>query len=749
MNNERVENIVNQAFQLAGDHKHQYVTLEHLVSALLSDQEVIDICNNIMCDPIEIGIAVTEYIDQFLTDIVAIAATKPKKTVSLERVFNRALAQAFFSGKRSIQTIDLLLSVLAETESPSVYICNKYGLDRETLVQYVLNADAIGSTSINPNGGINTTMPKMGAKNARKSVLEKYTIDLNELARNGKIDQLIGRETEIEQLAQTIARKKKNNAILVGEAGTGKTAIVEGLALKIEEGNVPEPIQDYTIYSLNVGALVAGTKYRGDFEERLQEIIAELEKEENVILFIDEIHTMMGAGAGNSGGVDLANMLKPALQNGTIKCIGSTTYSEYRERFEKDSALVRRFHKIDVDEPSPEEAKNILKQSIASYEKYHNIKIDADAITSAVDLSVQYMYNKKLPDKAFEVIDSACARKRIGRKTSKTKLKLSSHDIKVEISKICKIPVNMVADAKKVETTVDIEQKLKELVFGQDSAIMSVADAVYISQAGLKSKTKPIGSYLFTGPTGVGKTELAKSLADILHLKMVRFDMSEYQEKHTVAKLIGSPPGYVGYSDGNQGSGALINQLEQNPNCVLLLDEVEKAHPDVLNILLQIMDNGMITGSNGKAVSARNAIVIMTSNLGAADSERNVIGFSGGKHDNAQDTAITKFFSPEFRNRLDAVIKFKKLDKEYIHKIAIKFLSELKSLAAERNIDVVWDESVVDWVSEKGFDPLMGARPMARVVNEHIKKPLSRKILFSKHPEKINIKIVENAINIE
>lgn len=746
MSNERVENIVNQAFQLAGDHKHQYVTLEHLVFALISDPEVIEICNNLMCNHVEIRTAVTDYIDQYLTDIVAISATKPKKTVSLERVFGRAIAQSYFSSKRSIQAIDLLLSVLAETESPSVYICNKYGLDRETLIQYILNTEA--NTNAISSNGMNSTMPKMGAKNTHKNVLEKYTVNLNELARNGKIDPLIGRELEIEQLAQTMARKKKNNAILVGDAGTGKTAIVEGLALKIEEGTVPEPIEDYTIYSLNVGALVAGTKYRGDFEERLQEIINELEKEENAILFVDEIHTMMGAGAGNSGGVDLANMLKPALQNGTIKCIGSTTFKEYREHFEKDSALVRRFHKIDVDEPSPEETKNILKQSIASYEKYHNIKIDADAISIAVDLSVQYMYNKKLPDKAFEVIDSACARKRITRKATKSKLKLTSNDIKLEISKICKIPVSMVSDSKKSEASIDIEKKLKELVFGQDSAITSVADAVYISQAGLKSKNKPIGSYLFTGPTGVGKTELTKSLAEILNLTLVRFDMSEYQEKHTVAKLIGSPPGYVGYSDGNQGSGALINQLEQHPNCVLLLDEVEKAHPDVLNILLQIMDNGMITGSNGKAVSARNAIVIMTSNLGAADSERNVIGFAGGKHDNAQDTAVTKFFSPEFRNRLDAVIKFKKLDKQYVHKIATKFLSELKSLASERNIVVEWDEAVVDWVSEKGFDPLMGARPMARIVNEHIKKPLSRQILFSKHPEKINIKVIEDSINI-
>lgn len=748
MNNPRVENIVNQAFQLAGDHNHQYVTLEHLSAALLGDPEIKELCDHLSCDSTEIGIELNTYIDVNLTDIVTESSVKPKKTVTLERVFNRALAQAFFSGKRAIHTVDLLLSVLAETESPSVYICSKYGLDRESLVQFILNEDVNIANSANSQ----TKQPSQNSgfnKQKRKSVLEKYTTNLNKLAEEGKIDNLIGRELELEQLAQTLTRKKKNNAILVGEAGTGKTAIVEGLALKIENGEVPETIQDYTIYSLNVGALMAGTKYRGDFEERLQEIIEELEKEENCILFIDEIHTIMGAGTGNSGGLDLANMLKPALQNGSIKCIGSTTYSEYRERFEKDSALVRRFHKIDVSEPTADEAKQIISQSIASYEKYHDIKIEKDTIDLVVDLSIQFLYNKKLPDKAFDLIDSACARKRIQKKNRRTKLKLTGEDIKIEVAKICKIPVNMVTTNKTKEETIDVESKLKELVFGQDAAISTLADSVYISQAGLKSKNKPIGSYLFTGPTGVGKTELTKALAETMKLTLVRFDMSEYQEKHTVAKLIGSPPGYVGYSDGNQGSGALINELEQNPNCILLLDEVEKAHPDVLNVLLQIMDNGMITGSNGKKVSARNSVIIMTSNLGAADSEKNVIGFSGGKHDEEQDTAVKRFFSPEFRNRLDAVVKFKKLDKKYINKIAEKFLKELQDLAKERNVKLEWDNSIVEWVSEKGFDPLMGARPMARVVNEHIKKPLSRKMLFGDPVKKIMIKLTENSINIE
>jgi len=745
MNNERVENIINQAYQIAGSHKHQYVTLEHLSSALMEDSDIVNLCDILSCSAVEIKSSLSDYIDANLEEITSDTHIKPKKTVTLERVFNRAVAQAFFSGKRAIQSIDLLLSILAETESPAVYICNKFGLDRETLVQYLVNEDV----AVAPNTQLDNSKNQQ-QKQKRKSVLEKYTTNLNELALSDKLDKLIGREEEISQLAQTLSRKKKNNAILVGDAGTGKTAIVEGLAQKIVNGEVPDAIEDYTIYSLNVGTLVAGTKYRGDFEERLQDIIEELEKEENCILFIDEIHTIMGTGTGNSGGVDLANMLKPALQNGTIKCIGSTTHNEYRERFEKDAALVRRFHKIDVSEPSVDEAKEILKQSVPSYEKYHNIKIDADAVIAAVDLSVQYLYNKKLPDKAFDVIDSACARKRIAKKTrSKAKLKLTVDDIKIEIAKMSKVPVNLITTNKKEDSVINVEDSLKQSVFGQDLAISTLADAVYISQAGLKSKNKPIGSYLFSGPTGSGKTESAKKLSEILNLTLLRFDMSEYQEKHTVAKLIGSPPGYVGYADGGQGSGALINQLEQHPNCVLLLDEVEKAHPDVLNILLQVMDNGMITGSNGKSVSARNAIIIMTSNLGAADSEKNVIGFAGGKHDTEQDDAIKRFFSPEFRNRLDAVVKFKKLDKSHINKISEKFLTELKSLANDRNVNVSWDSDVVEWISEKGFDPLMGARPMSRVIAEYIKKPLSRKMLFGNHSDNIHIKIVENTINIE
>ena len=504
-------------------------------------------------------------------------------------------------------------------------------------------------------------------------------------------------------------------------------------------------IEDYIIYSLDIGSLIAGTKYRGDVEERLKDILDYLEKEKNVILFIDEIHMIMGAGSGNSGGMDVANLLKPALQTGKIKCIGSTTYDEYREKFEKDNALNRRFNKIDVEEPSVEEAKEILHQSISYYEIYHNVRYNKNAINAAVELSVEYMFNKKLPDKAFEIIDSAGARKKLFG-NNKT---ITENDIRIEVSKICNIPVNTIKTKNtKEDNLVDLENIIKKDVFGQDNAVDMLVDSYYISKAGLKSKNKPIGSYLFTGPTGVGKTEVCRALAKSLSIPLVKFDMSEYQERHSVSKFIGSPPGYVGYGDGGQGSGALINKLEETPNCVLLLDEIEKAHPDVTNILLQMMDDGIVTSSNGKTASARNAIIILTSNLGAAESEKNLIGFESKENSSAQKDAVKKYFTPEFRNRLDAIINFDKLSKDNINNISEKFMKEVKELAAEQKVKITWSKEVIDWISEKGFEPTMGARPMNRVISQHIKKPLSKKILFDKSKRDFTIDIVDNNINI-
>jgi len=739
--NTPIENIIENAYELAEKYNHSYVTVEHLTSSLLEDIHIKQICDSLNCDCDNIKLEIDDYIKQELSDFITDQTQKPKKTISIERVFNRALAQAIFSGKRTIDTVDLLLSILHESETPSFYIFKKFGMERETLIH-----NMISESELPYNEGTRDEMTTSSRRN--KSSLNSYCVNLNELAFSDKVDPLIGREYQIEQLIQTLSRKKKNNAILVGESGVGKTAIVEGLAHKIVNGEVPEEIYDYVIYSLDMGLLMAGTKYRGDIEERIKNILSEIEKSDNIILFIDEIHTIMGAGTGTSGGLDVANLLKPSLQHGKIRCIGSTTYNEYREKFEKDSALVRRFNKIDVEEPTPEQTKKILNQSIGAYEKFHGVKFDKKAIDLAVDLSVKYMLDKKLPDKTFEIIDSSAARKKIFTNT-KTK-KITEKDIKIEISKICRIPLDSITSAsEKSKKTVDIDSVLKKSIFGQDAAISWLSDSLYISQAGLKPQNKPVGCYLFTGPTGVGKTEVCKVLSKSMNLELVKFDMSEFQEKHTVAKFIGSPPGYVGYGDGGQGSGALINKLEQYPNCILLLDEVEKAHPDVLNILLQLMDDGIVTGGNGKSASARNAIIIMTSNLGAADSERNVIGFGGDKHDDAQDEAVTKFFSPEFRNRLDSVVKFDKLRRENVNHISEKFLNELKSLTDEQSINLTWDNDVVEWISEKGFDPLMGARPMARVINDNIKKELARKILFSKNNKDIKIKLKENKINIE
>lgn len=745
-NSEKLQNVVERAFDIAEEKKHKYVTVEHLVASLLCDDNVVELCKYIDCDYQRLKDEIISLIENNFDDIKVKDDDhqKPIRTLSVERVFSRAALQAIFSGKvTGIETIDIFLSVLSETESPSIMICNKFGLQKDIVFEYVLSESYYFQN--NSQNGQTSNKTKNSSKT--KNALKEYAINLNDMAYENTIDPVIGREEHIEKVIQTLSRKKKNNAILVGESGVGKTAIVEGIAHKIVNNDVPDEIVDYVIYSLDMGSLLAGTKYRGDVEERLKEIVEYLEKQRNIILFIDEIHMIMGAGSGNTGGMDVANLLKPALQTGKVKCIGSTTYEEYREKFETDSALNRRFNKIDVEEPSLDQAKEILRQSIPYYENYHKIKYNKKAIDLAVQLSSEYMLNKRLPDKAFEVIDSAGARKKLFGNGKR----VSEEDIKFEISKICKVPVSSIKSKEsKRQDPIDVEASLKENVFGQDKAIDILADSYYISVAGLKKTNKPVGSFLFTGPTGVGKTEVSKSLADTLSMPIVKIDMSEYQEKHSVSKLIGSPPGYVGYNDGNQGSGLLINKLEETPSCVLLLDEIEKAHPEVLNILLQVMDDGIITSSNGKTANARNCILIMTSNLGAMESEKNSVGFN--KSDQTIDAsleAVNAFFSPEFRNRIDAIVNFDKLDKSVIYKIAEKFLKELKDLASEQKFKIAWNKEVVDWIAEKGFDPLMGARPMSRVINEHIKKPISRKMIFDNNTKEFNIKIKDNKINIE
>jgi ATP-dependent Clp protease ATP-binding subunit ClpA len=737
--NDRIEHIVERVFQLSRSYKHEYVTLEHLLAILLETEEIEDIMYDLQRDPAQLRTVIIQYLEQEVQPLEQ--EQQPKKTQMLERVFNRAFTQALFNGRQELDPRDLLISILTEESTPAVHLLKQHDVNRELLVSYI--QDNVIRES---EADIGNAKP---AKQER--LLRKYCDNLNEQAADGLIDPMIGREEELEKLVQTIARRKKNNVILVGESGVGKTAIAEGLAHLINENRVPEVIEGQTVYSLDIGALLAGTKFRGDFEERLKDVLGVLEKRDDAILFIDEIHMIMGAGNAGQGAMDVANMLKPALQKGKLRCIGSTTYEEYREHFEKDKALNRRFYKVDVPEPSPADAKRIVEASIPVYELYHELAFTKEALHGAVDLTHQYWHNKFLPDKAFDVLDAAAARQRL-QPAEMRKSVLDLDDVRYEVAKMTRIPVDQLVLTKdseyKQEKPVDIEAVVKKKVFGQDEAITRLADSIYIAKAGLKDPSKPIGCYLFTGPTGVGKTETAKQLSDAMSMPLVRFDMSEYQERHTVAKLIGAPPGYVGYGEGGQGGGLLVNKLEEAPNCILLLDEIEKAHPDVSNVLLQLMDNGMVTNSEGKSVSARNAIVILTSNLGARDAERNTIGFGDNDNSAASEDAVKRFFSPEFRNRLDAIVQFKKLDKGLMTQVTVKFLQEVASMLRERNIPLTWNPQVVDWLTENGFTQSMGARPMGRLINEQIKKPLAKQLLFGDNITFARLEIVDDKISI-
>jgi len=739
MSSDKIQHLVDKTFTLSKDYKHPYVTLEHLLAIILDTDEVMDILTECGVDPKECSREVYDHLEKEIEKFTDGNEQEPKKTVMLERVFHRAFTQALFNGRQSLDTRDLLISILSETTTPAAFIMNSKGISRDSLARYL--------TDNVPEG---VTQARGQTKQER--ILKKYCDNLNEMAGTGKIDPVIGREEQLEQLTQTIARRKKNNVVLVGESGVGKTAIAEGLAHLINEDNVPDIIKDHTIYALDIGALLAGTKFRGDFEERLKEVLEILETKEKTILFIDEIHMIMGAGNAGQGAMDVANLLKPSLQRGLLRCIGSTTYDEYREHFEKDKALNRRFYKVDVPEPTPEDAKRIVVNSIPAYEIYHEIAYSQEAMHGAVDLTHQYWHNRFLPDKAFDVLDAAAARQKLI-PVSARKGVLELDDIRYEVAKLTRIPVDQLVLTKdseyKQERQIDIEKALRTKVYGQDEALERLADSIYIARAGLKDANKPIGNYLFTGPTGVGKTETAKQLSEIMHMELIRFDMSEYQERHTVAKLIGAPPGYVGYGEGGQGSGLLINKLEEHPNCILLLDEIEKAHPDVSNVLLQIMDNGMVTSSDGKTVSARNSIVILTSNLGARDAEKNSIGF--GQLDQSEDIQsdeVKRFFAPEFRNRLDAVVQFKKLNKTLMKSVTVKFLKELEDMLEPRNIVIEYEQDVINWLTDRGFTPTMGARPMARLINEKIKKPLSKQILFGEDVDLVKLSIANDEITI-
>ena len=723
-----LDKVVKYAKQFATDNNHQYFTVEHLLVSMLHERSFSSILQTLGVDVDNLLAEVEQYIAENVPQSDDDGA-EPKKTQTLERVFNRAFTQVILLGRQNIHITDLYLSISKETHSHAAYFLKKYGVEPEQIVELYKKSASKKTT------------------NYAAQALEEYCTNLNEQAASGKIDPVIGRELEIADMTQILARKSKCNVLLVGDAGVGKTAIAEGLALNIVQGNVPKFLKNHEVYSLNIGSLLAGTKYRGDFEERIQEILSAAAELGNVILFIDEAHQMRGAGGGSNSAVDLSNMLKPALARGEFKVIASTTWEEYTQHFEKDRALMRRFNRVTVGEPTIEIAKQILSGIKPLYETFHNVKITNAAISEAVELSARYQADKKLPDKAIDLIDSAAALRRTKARGSRT---IDVAQIRRELSRITGIPEAQMGAENTQKIMPNIGAEIKAVVYNQDAAVDKVLDRVWVSQAGLKSDNKPVGSFLFLGPTGTGKTELAKQLADRLSMKLLRFDMSEYQEKHSISRLIGAPPGYVGYEDANLAGGLLISEIAKNPHSIILFDEIEKAHPDVSQVLLQVMDEGFITGTNGKRADCRQAILIMTSNLGAADSERNVIGFGGGTNVDAVDAAVKEFFRPEFRNRVDAIVTFNKLDSKTIRKIAEKFIAELEAQMTGKNITLDVTDAAYDWLVKKGYSPLLGARPMSRTIHEYIKVPLSKMILFgSNKSQKLFVNVVDDKLDIK
>ena len=718
---DRIEMILDRAMEFAGERNHEYVTLEHLLFSIMQEepiQKIIEKCN-IDFEPIIADLLV--HIDTKMPDLVK-DGVQPRKTQALERVFNRAVTQVIFSGRKTLMPRDLLVSIMSEKESYAGYYLKKYGLTRQSLVQF-LTKDAIQRQQVE-----NALGQAMGGQNPEESKhkFETYCHNLNSQAENEEIDDIIGRETEIDDIAHILARRKKNNVIIIGEPGVGKTAIAEGLAKKITQKNVPSPLLGKTVYSLDIGALVAGTKYRGDFEERAKLVLDTLAGKDDTILFIDEIHMITGAGTAGSSNMDMANLLKPLLARGKLLCIGATTPEEFRENIEKDKALTRRFQKYDIDPPNVADTKLILEGLRSIYEKFHKVQYSEGVLNSIVDMCEKHIHNKFFPDKAIDVMDAAAVRCRLADKPD-----VDLETAQKVVSRISKVPMEMIS-VKRTDNYANLEGNVKKKVFGQDLAISKLTDSIMIAKAGLRPANKPIGAYLFVGPTGVGKTEVCRQLADNLSIKLLKYDMSEYQERHSTSKLIGAPPGYVGYAEGSTGSGQLINDIEDNPNCVLLLDEVEKAAPEVLQVLLQVMDDGRLSSSTGKTVQFDKVILIMTSNLGASAIEKAPLGIGKSDRTGEEDDYIKGFFTPEFRNRLDAVVKFKKLSKDNILRIVDKVNDETNVLLSDKDVTLELTEKARQWVLEKGYDPSMGARPLSRVFDTDIKKPLSKEILFGK-----------------
>ncbi|WP_332702357.1 ATP-dependent Clp protease ATP-binding subunit ClpA [Devosia sp.] len=722
-----LEKALHQAMNLARERNHEFATLEHLLLALTDDRETIAVLTGCDVDVDALKSDLEDFINEELDSLIVANGQDARPTAAFQRVIQRAVIHVQSSGREEVTGANVLVAIFAERESHAAYFLEQQDMSRLDAVNFISH----GITKSGPSeerkvrgaedGEGNT---EGGAEAKKSSALADFCINLNEKARQGKIDPLIGRDAELRRTIQILCRRSKNNPLYVGDAGVGKTAIAEGLARKIIEGDVPEVLKEAVIYALDMGSLLAGTRYRGDFEERLKAVMKELEKLPNSVLFIDEIHTMIGAGATSGGALDASNLLKPALASGAIRCIGSTTYKEYRQFFEKDRALVRRFQKIDVNEPSVPDAIEIVKGLRPYFEEFHKIKYTDDALKAAVELSARYINDRKLPDKAIDVLDETGASQMLVTPDKRKKV-IDVEDIEATVATIARIPPKSVSKSD-ADLLGSLEQSLKTVVFGQDLAITALSSAIKLARAGLREPEKPIGSYLFTGPTGVGKTEVAKQLADTLGVELLRFDMSEYMERHTVSRLIGAPPGYVGFDQG----GLLTDGVDQHPHCVVLLDEIEKAHPDLYNILLQVMDHGKLTDHNGKSVDFRNVILIMTSNAGAMDLQKAPIGFGRKREQGDDEEAINRLFTPEFRNRLDAIISFAPLPRDVVRRVVEKFVLQLEGQLAERGVTIVLQPEAADWLAERGYDERMGARPLGRVIQEYIKKPLADQVLF-------------------
>lgn len=711
-NNPEIEQIVESAVKIARDLKHEYVLTEHVLLALIRYNPFNKVLEKFGTNTPMMDVELESYLHS-LTSLVTDKNIQPKKTNALERCFNRAMTQVLFTGRRTMTTADLYLAMMAETNSHAHYYLLKYGIKKQEFMDFW-------------NANYNQADAVISDKQANE-ILTEHCTDLTQLARDDRLEPMIGRSTELDEMITVLARRFKPNVIMVGDPGVGKTAIIEGLAQEIAAGRVPEFIQGNEVWSLEIGSLLAGSKYRGEFEEKFKQVIQALEAKKNCILFIDEAHTMMGAGSSSNSSLDFANMLKPAITKGNLKVVASTTWEEYYESFEKDRALMRRFHRVSIDEPTPEVTEQILIGLSPRLEKFHNVLIDTDAITAAVELSGRYIHDRKNPDKSIDLIDGACAKERVKDAGNVT---ITKDMVMAQLSRVTDVPIDRLQNERSTNI-LELDSNIKQRLYGQDAAVDAVLERVYINFSGIGNNKRPIASFLFLGPTGTGKTELAKLLAENLDMKLLKYDMSEYQEKHTVSSLIGAPPGYVGFEDGNVGGGKLISDVSKNPFSILLFDEIEKAHPDVTNIMLQMLDEARITSSNGKTVDLKNCIIIMTSNLGARDNEQNNIGFGQSlEKTGSEDKAMKDFFKPELRNRIDQVCKFVKLDSLAVKKVVVKFVDELKVSLEAKNIRLTLTESAIDLLAEKGYDSKMGARPLSRKIDELIRVPLSKRILF-------------------